>query len=178
MKKIAICAGHSFGKPGAARGELREEVLMTELRDIVADKLRAKGFEVLTDGDRKQNLSLTEAIKLVRRVDVAVELHTNAVASNLARGVETFALPGHRRLAQRLSAAVAAVLGTVVRGEAGYKPQSESQHGTLGFVSNGGLLLEVFFLSNPVEVAAYQAKKWLVAQAIADVLEAECRAAP
>lgn len=41
----------------------------------------------------------------------------------------------------------------------------------LGYVSAGGLILEVFFISNPQEMAVYQARKWLVAQAIADVLQ-------
>ena len=45
-----------------------------------------------------------------------------------------------------------------------------SARGRLGYVSAGGLILEVFFISNPAEMAVYQARKWLVAQAIADVL--------
>ena len=36
-----------------------------------------------------------------------------------------------------------------------------------------GLIVELFFISNPDDVAAYQAKKWLAGRAIANVLIAE-----
>ena len=58
-----------------------------------------------------------------------------------------------------------------VRGDRGWIDQSQSARGKLGYVSAGGLILEVFFISNPAEMAVYQARKWLVAQAIADVLQ-------
>ena len=58
-----------------------------------------------------------------------------------------------------------------VRGDRGWIDQSQSARGKLGYVSAGGLILEVFFISNPQEMAVYQARKWLVAQAIADVLQ-------
>lgn len=168
---ITVTAGHSNAQPGAVRGPLTEAALMVELRDIVAHKLRERGHTVRTDGERRRNLTLVDAIRLIRGADVAVELHTNAVASPLASGVEVFSLPDRKPMAQRLAQAVATVLSTNVRGDAGWRDQSDSQHGTLGFVSRGGLLLETFFLSNPTEVAAYQARKWLVAEAIARVLE-------
>lgn len=168
---ITVTAGHSDAQPGAVRGDLTEAALMVELRDIVAHKLRERGHTVRTDGERRRNLTLVDAIRLIRGADVAVELHTNAVASSLASGVEVFSLPDRKPLAQRLAHAVADVLGTNVRGDSGWRDQGDSQHGTLGFVNRGGLLLETFFLSNPTEVAAFQARKWLVADAIARVLE-------
>lgn len=168
---ITVTAGHSDTQPGAVRGDVTESALMVDLRDIVALKLRERGHIVRTDGERRRNLTLADAIRLISGADVAVELHTNAVASPLASGVEVFSLPARKALAQRMARAVADVLGTNVRGDGGWKDQSDSQHGTLGFVRNGGLLLEVFFLSNPNELAAYQARKWLVADAIARVLE-------
>lgn len=169
-KVFTVTAGHSDADPGAERGGITEAALMTELRDIVTHKLRALGHTVRNDGDRRRNLRLVEALKLIKGSDVAIELHTNAVASTAARGVEVFSLPSRKALAQRLAGAIAGVLGTSVRGQAGWKDQSESQHGTLGFVGRGGLLIEVFFLSNPRELEAYQARKWLVAQAIVDEL--------
>lgn len=171
MTKIfTVTAGHSDAEPGAVRGAITEAALMTELRDIVVLKLRQAGHTVRTDGDRRRNLRLVEALKLIKGAHVAIELHTNAVASTAARGVEVFSLPGRKELARRLAGAIAGVLSTTVRGEGGWKDQSASQHGTLGFVGRGGLLVEVFFLSNPMELEAYQARKWLVAQAIVDAL--------
>ena len=58
----------------------------------------------------------------------------------------------------------------VKRCDGGWIDQSQSARGKLGYVNAGGLILEVFFISNPTEMAVYQARKWLVAQAIADVL--------
>ena len=55
----------------------------------------------------------------------------------------------------------------------GAKPEVSGQHSRLGFVQAGGLIVELFFITNPDDMAAYQAKKWLVGKAIADVLIAE-----
>lgn len=170
MKTIVITAGHSNVDPGAVANGLKEAALAVELRDIVASKLREKGYEVITDGQRGDNKSLNDAIKLIPRGDVAVELHFNAAAATTAAGVETIAPPKHKALAQRISKGIADVLGSKLRGDAGYIDQSKSARGRLGYVSAGGLIVEVAFISNKSEMATYQAKKWLVASAIVEAL--------
>lgn len=50
--RFAVTAGHGGNDPGAVTGGVCERDLMTELRDIVAVKLRGKGAEVRTDGER------------------------------------------------------------------------------------------------------------------------------
>ena len=79
----------------------------------------------------------------------------------LACGVETIALPKDKALAQNISSAIACTLGTKLRGDT---------RGKLGFVSNGGLIIEVCFITNKAEMDSYQDRKWLVASAIARVL--------
>lgn len=169
-KPIVLTAGHSDIDPGAVGNGQTEANIARELRNIVAQKLRATGERVITDGEPASNKPLRDAIALIPQGRVAVELHCNAAASPAAGGVETIALPRDKALAQRLSAAVARVLGIKVRGDRGWIDQSQSARGRLGYVSAGGLILEVFFISNAAEMAVYQARKWLVAQAIADVL--------
>lgn len=165
--KITVTAGHGAGDPGAVYDGLREADLMAQLRDIVADKLRAAGHVVKTDGAKWQNLPLVHALTLVPGSDVAIELHTNAFTIPAARGVEVVALPKDKARAQRLAKAIADVLGTVVRGDGGWIDQSASARGRLGFVRAGGMVVEVFFLSNPDERARYLASYWMVATAIA-----------
>lgn len=171
MKKpIVLTAGHSDYDPGAVGNGHTEANIARELRNIVAQKLRATGERVITDGEPASNKPLRDAIALIPQGRVAVELHCNAAANPAAGGVECISLPKDKALSQRLSRAVASVLELRVRGDGGWIDQSKSARGRLGYVQAGGLILEVFFISNPAEMAVYQARKWLVAQAIADVL--------
>lgn len=168
--KFAVTAGHGGSDPGAVAGPVCERDLMTELRDIVAVKLRGKGAEVRTDGERWQNLPLVHALTLVPGTDWAIDLHTNASVNHAATGVEVVAMPKDKARAQRLAQAIANVLGLRVRGDAGWIDQTATARGRLGFVRAGGMVVECFFLSNPVDLAVYQERKWLVAGAIAAVL--------
>ena len=170
MAEFVITAGHSDVDPGAVGNGQTEAGIARELRNIVAIKLRSMGHRVITDGEPAVNKPLRDAIALIPQGKVAVELHCNAAASPAAGGVECISLPKDKLLSQRLSRAVARVLELRVRGDGGWIDQSRSARGRLGYVQAGGLILEVFFISNPQEMAVYQARKWLVAQAIADVL--------
>lgn len=177
--KIVLTAGHSNTDPGAVANGATEAGLMTELRNITAEKLRDLGHTVHTDGDGSTNLSLNDALALIKRCspDVALELHMNAAANPAATGVETIALPKDKALAQRLSAAVAGVLGLRLRGDKGWIDQSQSARGRLGYINAGGLILETAFISNAADLKATQDKLWLVAGAIAQSLTQSKQAA-
>jgi N-acetylmuramoyl-L-alanine amidase len=176
LKPITVTAGHSPDSPGAERQGLKEHILMTELRDIVIAKLSAQGLPVRGDGPRGINQPLARAMDLIIGSSVAVELHTNAFPDQVAKGVEVVALPKQKALAQQLASAIAAVLDEPLRGDKGFIDQASTARGRLGFVQRGGLIVEVFFLSNPDALAKYQARYWRVASAIADVLAAHVRA--
>jgi N-acetylmuramoyl-L-alanine amidase len=167
--KFTICAGHGGSDPGAVFGKFAERDLMTELRNIVSLKLRQAGHTVLNDGKNWDNLPLAAALPLIPQADLAVELHVNA-GPTTAKGVESLSLPNLKPQSQRISQAIAAVLGTTVRGEKGWRPQEQSARGKLAFVSRGGIIVETFFLTNEAEREAYLAKKWLVASAIVSAL--------
>ena len=165
--KVTVTAGHGAGDPGAiAKTGQTEAALMTELRDLVAQKLRGAGHTVKTDGARWQNLPLVHALTLVPGSDVAIELHTNAAANPAAQGVEVVSLPGQKELARTIARRIAHTLEIPVRGAGGWIDQAQTHRGRLGFVRAGGLVVEVFFISNPEELARYESRKWLVASAI------------
>lgn len=173
--KFLISAGHGGGDQGNTASGRKEAEICRDLRNIVASKLRAKGHDVITDGGLNENLPLATAIRMIATNRVCIELHTNAGAAT-AKGVETISTAKHKGLAQAISQGIAKVLGTTTRRDGGwfdYAKLVQEQGRTLGFIKYGGIIVETFFQSNAAELAAYDAKKWLVAQAIVDALEAK-----
>lgn len=168
---ITLTAGHSDKDPGAFRGEYREEDLMQDLRNRVAEKLRLLGHEVRTDGAGAYNLPLNDAIKLIAGAGLAVELHTNAAENPQATGVEVVALPSAKYRAQHIANAIAACLNLRLRGDKGWIDQSSTHRGKLGFVSAGGLIVEVFFLSNPADLQSYFDNIELLVHHLANAIE-------
>lgn len=172
MRIITVTAGHGDGDPGATYGGHTEADLMAELRDLVAARLRDMGHDVRQDGIGRFNRALGYALGLIGGSSVAIELHTNAVPNPAASGVLTVSLPKDKPLAQRISRAIADVLGLAVRADRGWMPQEQTFHKTLAFVRAGGLVVECFFLSNPSDLAAYMQRRHEVADAIARELAA------
>lgn len=169
-RTYTVTAGHGATDPGAVRDGITERDLMAELRNIVATKLEAMGHTVRTDGTGLANLPLPFALTLVPGAAAAIELHTNASDNPAATGVEVVSLPAQRELARTLARRIAHVLELPVRGAGGWIDQTQTARGRLGFVRAGGLVVEVFFLSNPQDLARYQARKWMVASAIVQAL--------
>ena len=101
---------------------------------------------------------------------MAVEFHMNAALNKSANGVETIALPKDKKLAQDLSKAVADAFGSRLRGDNGWIDQSKSARGSLAYINAGGLIVELGFISNEAELAAFQARYWIAAKAVAKVL--------
>ena len=167
---VTVTAGHSNVDPGAVSGKFKEAELVTNFRSAVAYYLKSSGISIKTDGVGTTNNPLASAIKLIKGSSVAVEFHLNAAGSSQANGIETIALPKDKKLAQDLSKAVAAALGSRLRGNEGWIDQSQSARGKLGFISNGGLIVELGFISNEDEISRFNARYWLAAKAVADVL--------
>ena len=167
---VTVTAGHSNSDPGAVNGKFKEAELVSQFRNAVAYYLREAGIQYKTDGVGTLNQDLNTAIKLIKGSSVAVEFHMNAAASKQANGIETIALPKDKKLAQDLSKAVADVFGSRLRGDNGWIDQSQSARGKLGFISNGGLIVELGFISNEAELAQFNAKYWTAAKAVAMVL--------
>ncbi|MEG2445496.1 MAG: N-acetylmuramoyl-L-alanine amidase [Acinetobacter sp.] len=167
---VTVTAGHSNKDPGAVNGKFKEAELVSQFRNAVAYYLREAGIQYKTDGVGTTNQNLNAAIKLIKGSSVAVEFHMNAAVSKQANGVETIALPKDKKLAQDLSKAVADVFGSRLRGDNGWIDQSKSARGKLGFISNGGLIVELGFISNEEELSQFNARYWSAAKAVAKVL--------
>ncbi len=171
MRPIVITAGHSNADPGAVANDTTEAIIVTEFRNLVAAQLRELGANPITDGSGPHNLPLADAIRLIQPGSLAVEFHCNA-GPRTATGVETLSRPGEQAFGGRLCAAISAVLGIPSRGAKG---ESAGQHVRLGFVRAGGVICELFFLTNPTDLLLYQANKEALAIAVADVLIAEAQ---
>ena len=167
---VTVTAGHSNKDPGAVNGKFKEAELVSQFRNAVAYYLREAGIQYKTDGVGILNQDLNAAIKLIKGSSVAVEFHMNAATSKQANGIETIALPKDKKLAQDLSKAVADVFNSKLRGDNGWIDQSQSARGKLGFISNGGLIVELGFISNEAELAQFNAKYWTAAKAVAKVI--------
>lgn len=170
MKPIVITAGHSSSDPGAVAGSLTEADICTDFRNLVCHYLRKDGIPFAADGKDGENLPLAQAIRLVKAAGagvLAVEFHCNASANAGATGVESLSGVRGTALGAAMCKAVADTLGIKNRGAKG---EGSGQHSRLGFVQAGGIILELFFLSNPDDLRRYLDKKWLVAREVAKVI--------
>lgn len=176
MKTITITAGHnSISDPGAVNGNVKEAEIATDMRNMVAHYLQLAGVPIRTDGKGSENQALSQACKLIAGSKVAVEFHCNA-GQKTAKGVEALSQSKDKAISQKLCKAVSLVMGNPLRGEDGWKPENSGQHSRLAYVSNGGIILELFFISNDNELSTWQQKKWLVAREVANVLIQEAAA--
>lgn len=168
---IVLTAGHSLIDPGACNGKFTEAAIVREVRNGVTAILNARGYKVINDGTGNDNQALSKAAALVKQGKIAIEFHLNAATSKAATGVEALAQSKDKAICQELCSALANVLDIPVRGSAGgWKDEGSGQHSKLAYVSAGGIILELFFISNDAELQKYFERKDQVFTAIADVL--------
>ncbi len=167
MKRIFISAGHDSKDPGAVANGKKEAEVALEFRDLVAHYLEAAGASFAMDGAKGDNRPLREAVKLIRPGDIAVEFHLNAAASPEATGVETLSADKNKVLGAAICEAIS---GTLKIRNRGAKGESSGQHSKLAFVQAGGVIVELFFVTNKSDLATYEAFKWVVAKNVAAAL--------
>ena len=168
IKTLFISAGHSDTDPGAVGNGYTEAQIVTEFRDLVAEELRGFGIEFSKDGETGQNLPLRKAVQMASMHDIAIEFHCNAFYRASATGTETLCADPTNRLSNDLCETTSRVLGIPNRGA---KAENSGQHSRLAFVSTGkGIIHELFFITNPIDVSEYQLKKRILAKEIAELL--------
>lgn len=171
MSVVTVTAGHSTNDPGAVNGKRTEASVVTEMRNMVVSYLKTFGILTRSDGVGTNNLPLSAAIQLAKGATLAVEFHCNAAVNKSAKGVEVLSADKHKPIAQKIAGAIHKVMDIPLRGEKGWKSEGSGQHSRLGFISKGdGLIVELFFISNDSELAIWDAKKWLIAKAVAEVI--------
>ena len=168
---IVLTAGHSLTDPGACSGHYTEANIVLEVRNGVTTILNARGHKVINDGTGSDNQPLSKAAALVKQGKIAIEFHLNAAANKKATGVEALAQTKDKVICQKLCKAIAAVLDIPVRGgDGGWKSENSGQHSRLAYVAAGGIILELFFISNDAELQKYFELKDQVFEVIASVL--------
>lgn len=176
MKSIFLSAGHSSTDPGATAGVRTEAQIVAEFRNLVSFYLaRSDIAHELDSDDVDGNWPLRKAARAAANFDLAIEFHTNAFHLPSATGVETLSQTKDYAFGAKLCAVISDILGINDRGA---KSEDSGQHSRLAFVQSGGIIVELFFISNPSDLAAYDAKKWLVARAVAQVIADEASVPP
>lgn len=161
-----ISAGHSNTDPGAVANGRREADIAVEFRNIVSFYLQRDKVRHELDGGATENLPLSTVVKSSRNHRVSVEFHCNAGPSS-ANGVEVLCASKDNDIAAQICEAISNSLGIRNRG---VKPENAGQHSRLAFVRAGGMIVELFFITNKKDLAAYDARKWLAARAVARIL--------
>lgn len=172
MNSIFVSAGHSNSDPGAVAYGRREADIAVEFRNLVSFYLLRAGVPHELDGHGTENLPLREASARAKRHPIGVEFHCNAAASAAATGTECLSGQKDVVLSANISAVIANALGIRNRGA---KPENAGQHSRLAFVQAGGIIVELFFLTNQMDLAAYDARKWVAARDVSEVLIAASR---
>lgn len=166
-KTVFLSAGHSDTDPGAIAHGRREADIAVEFRNMVSFYLSRAGVAHHLDGAGTANLPLKEAARMASKHDIALEFHCNALSNPAIGGTETLSSQGDMLFGSTIAKAVADGLGIKNRGA---KPENSGQHSRLAFVQAGGIIVELFFLTNPNDLAAYDARKWLAAKRVAEIL--------
>jgi len=167
-RTLMISAGHDHRAPGVVANGFTEAELCLEFRDDLSTRLRERGIRHLKDGEPGENLPLREAVRIAATCDLAVEFHCNGAANRGATGVETLSHARDFPLAGRLCTVMSQTQGLANRGA---KPENSGQHHRLAFVSTGGgIIAELFFLTNPADLAAYLDRREALLEAMADAL--------
>lgn len=180
---IYLLAGHNLvnGKGTGAFGVegFDEAVEAIKLRDDLTKALRAKGVQVTNEVNTTPLAQVVAWLKsLVRKTDKVIEIHFNA-GPPTATGVEVLIddtpTTEEIQFASQLARVIGNVLELRLRGTAGVKHESESQHSSLAIISVPSIavnvLIEVCFLSNRNDVALYRQHYNKLVDALAETIK-------
>lgn len=106
VKTIMIDAGHGGKDPGAMGNGIKESLVTLELAEILGERLKKHGFDVLHTraGDVFIPLDQRAVIANNQKADLLISLHVNSNKDNSINGLETYFLD----LARTTSAATVA----------------------------------------------------------------------
>lgn len=165
---IILEAGHSKKRPGASakHGEYtyHEYQIAINQRNCIRELINKKrpDIKVLCDDDNETMLSkviakFKKAASESKEVDVIMSFHTNA-ATPQATGIEIFvperSTDFEREYASKMSKHFSSIMKIRNRG---VKPESASQHKSLGIMQPDGanFLVEWFFITNETDTMCY-----------------------
>jgi N-acetylmuramoyl-L-alanine amidase len=174
-----ILAGHCADKtspsydPGACANGVTEADLAKELRDLTVKHFdNKKDFKI--DDDRDSLKIVIQKLKSVDS-DIICDIHFNAAAAVSATGVEVItpfrATDKELKLAKDISTKFSKIMGIKNRG---VKDETQTARKRLGIMQPMGInvLIEVCFITNPKDLAAYQSTKEALALSLYNSLKA------
>ena len=164
MRKIFLCAGHRSSNTGANYNNIKEAEETIWLRDKIAERLRKKDVEVITDNNNSELSVVVETInKQCENVDICVDLHFNAFSDKSVNGTEVVYPKNYSikemEIAEDLLHATCQILGTKSRG---IKKEGSGAYKRLAMLSDvkcNSVLLEICFISCLDDVEKYQQHK-------------------
>jgi len=171
-----LTAGHGGSDSGAVAHGHSEAALVLDLRNLITEALKNKGFKytIWNDPDGWATPATAAYIQSkTKEHDLVFDLHFNA-AGPTATGVEVIVPDSHttleKRSGQSIAGIVHAVLGIPLRGDAGVKTESETPRGRLAMMRPPGtnVLLETAFISNSEDLEKYFNGKHRLADEIAN----------
>lgn len=184
MATIFIEAGHSQKDPGASGNGYREADLTSELRNMIAIRLKALGIKAVRLDNDAHDLATVLKEFNPGPDDLLLSLHFNA-GPPTAVGTEAFVRKGTAKtsraalIARDLVKAVHEVASFPLRSGStslalapGVKAETESPRQRLAILHEcpNAVLLEVCFISSRNEILKYQQAKQALVNAISDVL--------
>ncbi|WKD26603.1 N-acetylmuramoyl-L-alanine amidase [Halomonas sp. KG2] len=171
---VMLSAGHSDTVPGIVANGYKEADIVQLFRDDVSVRLASLGIRHVLDGEPGENLPLRQAVRIAQGCDISIEFHTNGGGPG-ATGVETLSRAHNKPLGAQLCRVTADLLGIANRGA---KPEDAGYHERLAFVSGGGgLIFELFFLSNANDLYQFKQHYDEFVDAVAGVIADAARAA-
>jgi len=166
-----ISAGHHLKDSGAVGSGTQENLETIKFRDAVIPIVQEAGITVISDSDKETLKEYLDRIKTGNGSTV-IEFHFDASNS---KGTGTTAIVGtdadrlDKAFAKELVDVTAKVLGLKNRGVIS---EADSHRGRLGLMREQGIvsLLEICFIDNPLDMAAYKLNKHILAYSIAEII--------
>lgn len=174
---IFLIAGHHDKDPGAISGTRIEAVETKKARVLIDEFIPKNKYRVILDRDNETNRELQARIK-PGDGSVLLDIHFNS-ASSLATGVECLVNAKDwkdkdslaYKMADEINKATADILEIPDRG---VKPETGTRHGKLGILNQGagcGVLWEICFISNPLNMQKWDLKQKELCKKIAEILQ-------
>jgi N-acetylmuramoyl-L-alanine amidase/Mannosyl-glycoprotein endo-beta-N-acetylglucosaminidase len=180
MGRIFISAAHGGREngridPGTVAGGTTEAREMILLRDLIVTELRSRNWEVLAPPD---DLSASGTINWINaranRLDVALEIQTDAASNPSLRGASVFFVANNSERKNNAELLLLALLQRVSQlPNRGTKPDTSTGLGSIAFcrqTSIAALVLAVGFLTSPEDRRLLQTRRRDFAVGIAEGL--------
>lgn len=169
--RIAIDPGHSGPiEPGAYAHGLRECDIVLSVARLLRDKLRDHEVLLTRDGDvDNDELSCRATMANDWGADIFISIHCNAFSDPAAHGAECWMAHGASDNSERLAGLILDRL--VIDLELVDRGVKKSNFTVLTATDCPAVLVELAFITNPVEAGMLSGMQNEFAQAIADAVE-------